>query len=196
MEITTEELEMPEQAYSYTDMDSFLQSVQSKAYRMAKLSTLNTEDALDMVQDAMFKLIKNYSDKPVAELRPLFYTILSSTLKDWHRRRVFRNQFHYFFSDKEYDTNPIESLADDFAQSSEQWLSNQQDVSKLLLALSELSERQRQTFLLRAWQGFSVKETAKIMSCSEGSVKTHYFRANKLLNEMLNKHTGDSHDES
>ncbi len=52
-------------------------------------------------------------------------------------------------------------------------------------ALSQLSRRQRQTFLLRVWEGFSVNETADIMKCSSGSVKTHLSRALKSLQNLL-----------
>ena len=68
-----------QQRVSVGTMNEFLRQVQKPAYRMAKLSTQNTEDALDLVQDAMMKLVQNYQDKPVNELKPLFYRILTSS---------------------------------------------------------------------------------------------------------------------
>jgi RNA polymerase sigma-70 factor (ECF subfamily) len=39
--------------------------------------------------------------------------------------------------------------------------------------------------MLRYWEEFDVAETAKVMGCSEGSVKTHCSRAVNALSIML-----------
>ena len=68
-------------------MEQFLASVEKKAFRMAEISTQNADDALDIVQDTMMKLVQKYAHKPPEEWAPLFYRILQSRITDFHRKR-------------------------------------------------------------------------------------------------------------
>ena len=57
--------------------------------------------------------------------------------------------------------------------------------SRLAQALRGLPARQREAFTLRVLEELDVEATAKIMGCSEGSVKTHLFRAREALQRQL-----------
>ena len=167
-------------------MDKFLQSVQSRGFRIAQIATGNTEDALDLVQDAMFKLVEKYADRSEDEWKPLFYRILQSRIHDLYRRNKVRNR-HRSWLNKQDDEleDPIQTAPDPNGRSPEVETQTNESMEKLQHSLEKLPLRQQQAFLLRAWEGLNVKQTAAAMSCAEGSVKTHYSRAIHSLRHQL-----------
>ncbi len=165
---------------------------------MSEIATGNREDALDIVQDAMIKLVDKYSDRGPDDWAPLFYRILQSRILDWHRRTTVRRRVMGFFrSDSTEDTAgaDIEAYPDNESRQPERQSENDQLMQRLEPALAALPLRQQQAFLMRMWEGFDVRQTATAMRCSEGSVKTHYSRALKALRMTLQEANG-ADDES
>jgi RNA polymerase sigma-70 factor (ECF subfamily) len=174
---------------AHRELDVFLASVEKRAFRMAEIATGNKDDALDILQDAMFKLAEKYAGRNAEEWGPLFTTILQSRIRDWYRRNQIRNKFRSWFSSKdEEESDPIQQAKDEMARTPEQLLQSDRRVDELGSAIHALPLRQQQAFLLRTWEGYNVEETAKAMKCSEGSVKTHYSRAVHALREKLDDH--------
>ena len=152
--------------------------------------------ALDIVQDAMLKLTEKYSARPPAELPLLFQRILQNTIRDHFRRQKVRSMWTMPLSsllggDPEGDTDPLETLevADDskFSEPPAEQAARAQVLALIEKALEKLPARQRQAFLLRYWEELDVTAAAKIMGCSEESVKTHCSRASHALAVMLTK---------
>jgi RNA polymerase sigma-70 factor (ECF subfamily) len=56
---------------------------------------------------------------------------------------------------------------------------------RLAAALQRLPARQREAFTLRVLEELDVETTAKVMGCSDGSVKTHLSRARDALSKQL-----------
>ena len=172
-------------------LDIFLSGVEKRAYRMAQLATNNSDEALDIVQDAMLKLVEKYSHKGQEELAPLFYCILQSRIKDWYRRNMVRNRLRSWLGSADSgddEEDAMQLVADPAGRTPEEIVILDGSMAALDLALRALPLRQQQVFLLRAWEGLDVRQTAVAMKCAEGSVKTHYFRALKALRLKLGEH--------
>lgn len=168
-------------------LDRFCIEIRPRAMRLALLETAgNTHLAADFVQDSLAKLISNYRNKPADEWPPLFYSILRNRITDWHRRKKIEKVFDFFFASDEDEELPApwESLADP-APGPDHALSNQQLAGRIADALTSLSVRQREAFLLREMEGLSIADTARVMQVSEGSVKTHHLRALTRLRQLL-----------
>jgi RNA polymerase sigma-70 factor (ECF subfamily) len=163
----------------------FYRGIELRAYRMAEIETRSSSEAMDLVQDAMMALMQKYTSRPEEEWRPLFYRILQNKIRDWQRRGNVRNRILGFFTNFSQDEESIEPQAPSEIASPEQQLMQDISIEQLEVALSHLSSRQRQVFLLRKWEGFNVAETASIMGCSDGTVKTHLSRALVILRQQL-----------
>jgi len=169
-------------------LDQFLSSVEKRAFKIAQLGLRNDDDALDAVQDSMMKLVQSYASRAVDEWRPLFYRILANRIRDMQRRRTVRGRIMAWMpvrdaeDDDEFD--PIAQAPSHDAGPAKR-LELDEAIGVLETAVAELPPRQQQAFLLRNFEGLDVAETASAMGCSEGSVKTHYFRALSNLRARL-----------
>jgi RNA polymerase sigma-70 factor (ECF subfamily) len=169
-------------------LDSFLMGVERRAFRIAQIALSHEADALDVVQDAMLQLSTRYASRPAEEWKPLFYRILQNRIRDVQRRRSVRNRVMAFMpwrSDEEDDEIDPIAQAVDKAPLPPAQLEGDEMMQALQQALTELPPRQREAFLLRNFEGLDVAETATAMKCSQGSVKTHYFRALQALRSKL-----------
>lgn len=180
-----------EQVKTAARMNNFLQGVERRAFITARLATHDEEEALDIVQDAMMKLAQKYQHCSDQEWGALFNTILQSKINDWHRRQQVRNRWRvlidYF---KKNDQNiELDDLAvqEVFPEPERQLMID--DLGEDLLELiGNLPLRQQQAIILRAWEGYDIAQTAEIMQCSAGSVKTHYSRAIHSLRNKLGEY--------
>ncbi len=172
-------------------LNQFLAEVERRALRMAEIAVRDRDDALDLVQDAMIKLARNYATRPSTEWAPLFFRILQNGIRDWHRRQKVRNRVMVWFgrSTSAGDDYDITNNAPDPAgRTPDEQLETNQAMQQLELAIQKLPDRQREAFMLRTFQGLDVATTATAMGCSDGSVKTHYSRAIHSLRDTLGEH--------
>lgn len=172
-----------------TKMEAFLREVETRAFRIAVVSTRDAHEALDIVQDAMISLTRRYADKSAEEWRPLFYRILKNRIRDWQRRSIVRTRVMSFFGGQESDEyDPVAQAPGPSSDNPADALERSDAMQALEQALGELPARQREAFVLRNFEGLDVAETAVAMGCSDGSVKTHYSRAVHRLRDMLGEH--------
>lgn len=172
-------------------MEEFLSTVERRAFRMAELATHSSDDALDILQDAMIALVKRYSNKPQEEWKPLFFRILQNRIRDWHRKEKVRKVWKSFWPGEDESSDPISQYADPAGRDPGDEMAHSQSLAKVDAAIRTLPWRQRQTFLLRAWEEMSVTETAQAMGISEGSVKTHFSRATQALRKLLKDYSDE-----
>ena len=172
-------------------LNRFLAEIERRALRIAEIAVRDRDEALDLVQEAMIKLVRNYSDRTGDEWTPLFYRILQNGIRDWHRRQKVRNRVMVWFGkgttvDDDYDVT--EQAPDPAGRTPEAQLQASEALRRLEDTVYELPARQREAFMLRTFEGLDVAGTAIAMGCSEGSVKTHYSRAVHTLREKLGDH--------
>jgi RNA polymerase sigma-70 factor (ECF subfamily) len=141
----------------------------------------------------MLRLVDKYAERPEAEWPMLFHRILQNLIRDHFRKHKVRSLWttllSAFGAGDGDDTDPLDYLPSDptvegigepYAQ-----LQRSEVLSIIEEEIAKLPARQREAFLLRYWEDMDTAETALVMGCSEGSVKTHCSRATHSLRLSL-----------
>lgn len=180
---------------SDSELNAFLASVERRAFKQAVLLLRDEAGALDAVQEAMMRLASRYGDKPSGEWPMLFQRILQNVVRDMLRRQKVRNLWVSLWSgfggreseDEAHDVLDTLEAADgaNLRLAPETLAGREQLLGLIEAEIARLPERQREAFMMRYWEDMDTAETAAAMGCSEGSVKTHCFRATKALAAAL-----------
>ena len=147
--------------------------------------------ALDIVQDAMLRLAEKYGHRPAEELPLLFHRIMQNAIRDYYRRQKVRSLWTTLLSSlspgrgEDDDQDPLDTYeppgGEAVAEAPGAQLEQAQVLEIIEQELTKLPARQREAFIMRYWDELDVAETARVMGCSEGSVKTHCSRATHAL---------------
>ena len=181
---TEQDLQLsPSPVPAAVSLEQFLAGIGTRAFRFAEAGLRSRDDALDAVQEAMMKMLP-YAQRPASEWTPLFWSILRRKIVDVQRRNNFRLRW-------------LRPAGEEVEQSSVDWADpghgpaqsheQKQTYAQLVQGLRALPARQREAFTLRVLEELDVAATAKVMGCSEGSVKTHLSRAREALQKHLEK---------
>jgi RNA polymerase sigma-70 factor (ECF subfamily) len=180
---------------SRSELSAFLENVERRAFKQAVFAVRDEEAALDIVQDAMLRLAEKYGHRPAEELPLLFHRIVQNAIRDWFRRQKVRSLWTTLLSSlspsrgEDDEQDPLETLQAADGSNRQEAPAEQLERAQVLeiidQELARLPARQREAFVMRYWEELDVAETARVMGCSEGSVKTHCSRAAHALAAAL-----------
>ncbi len=161
-----------------------------KIYNIALRMTNNADDAADMTQEVMIKLFRNIgSFKGDSKFSTWVYRVATNTCLD--ELKKMRRHSHASLN-AEIDTGEGEVAieVEDTAPTPEERAERSELKGMVAAAVEKLSPDHRAAIILRDIRGFSYDEIARILNCSEGTVKSRISRARAQLKAVIEKDFG------
>lgn len=147
----------------------YIKENQEKLYRIAFSYSKNEEAALDIVQEAITKALKN-----INKLREESY------IKTWLYRILINESLQYIRKNKRILTCELETIENkidynvDFAEGL--------DVYK---HVQKLNEKLKTVIILRFFEDMKISEIAKITKTNESTVKSRLYKGLKELKRLI-----------
>lgn len=147
-----------------------------------KMLWQDREKAEDFMQDFFAKVIeKPKLYDPSRNFKTWMFSVANNMCKNEYRKQAVRSNT----SNAIDDGLQVQDLNSDIVKKT--------DENKFSERLSEeldlLDEKQKSTFVLRYFQDMPIKEIAKTLNCSEGTVKSRLFYTLKKLSNSLKEYS-------
>lgn len=144
-------------------------------YRLAYSYVKNVDDALDIVQESIYKAIRSMDSlKNSDNIKTWFYKIVVNTSLDFLRTR---NKLVLFENEALYDNNL-------------QTVDSYQDFD-LKSALELLPDDYRSIIVLRYFEDLKIEEIAQILNQNVNTVKTHLYKSLEKLRIKMDVEIGE-----
>ena len=166
--------------------DSLMVHYRQRLYAVLYNMTMNADDAADLTQESFVKAFRSLAKfKGNSSFYTWLYRIgVNLTLTHLKKRKI--RQF-FSFSQISGDggiSKDLDAISSTSSTSVKKALNNELH-QKLNEALSKLSDKHRTIVVLFEIDGLGHKEIAKIMNCTEGTVRSRLFYAKQQLQSYL-----------
>ncbi|MBN1408885.1 MAG: sigma-70 family RNA polymerase sigma factor [Calditrichaceae bacterium] len=145
----------------------------------------NHADAEDLSQEVFIKVYQKIEQfREEAKIQTWIYRIASNAFIDKKRRKVFViSETDSFDRDTQIDTEVMQSHESEITPDRKTESSIiQKHIDR---AMQKLSDKEKTVFILKHYEGLAIKEIAAIFKTSDGTVKSHLFRAVQKLQSAL-----------
>jgi RNA polymerase sigma-70 factor (ECF subfamily) len=160
------------QAGEHTAFEDLVAMMERPLLYYATKLTGNGETALDVLQDVWMKAFRGIGRlKDPGSLRPWLYRITHGIVVDRIRKNISTERAEEAHAAGFNESDDLSFTEDDSAAIHE--------------ALNELGPKHREVLVLYFLEDFSVSETAIIVGCSEGTVKSRIHYAKRAMKEVL-----------
>ena len=150
-------------------------------YSYVRFHVASADEADDVTAETFLKVLaaEERFDPDRGEARVWIFHIAQNTLRDHHRRSRVR---------RHTSLGAMRDLVAD-APTAEERLLWEEEVSRLLSAVAELSERDREIIGLRYGSGMDTSAVAEVLGLRESAVRTRLWRALGRLRVLLEDDT-------
>jgi RNA polymerase sigma-70 factor (ECF subfamily) len=157
---------------------SLVRALQDDLYRFALAQGFSRADAVETVQETFLRAYRGRRRwKAGGNAAAWFYGIMMNVTRE--RRREHRRLAEVGGIDPEILK----------AANNEQREADPDELAQIAAAVAQLPERQRDAVVCRFLRGMSVRETAAVMGCAEGTVRAAVFAALQNLRKALRAET-------
>jgi RNA polymerase sigma-70 factor (ECF subfamily) len=170
-------------------VEDLVHRYQQKAFAIAyHFTDGNVQDAEDFTQEAFLRAFQNLENfRGDSSFYTWFYRILVNVCLDGRRRR---NRWQKILlpwhrDSREKGLSPEERPDPEAHERSLRTIREKELSRDIRESLKSLPEKQKLAFQLKALQGLSIQEVARVMGTAEGTVKSHLFRATQFLREKF-----------
>ncbi|MFH1904100.1 MAG: RNA polymerase sigma factor [bacterium] len=165
-----------------------IEKYMEKTYSIAYALTGNSEDAKDISQEAFLRVFHSLETfKGKSSFNTWLHRIVINLCNDHYRQK---SRFKFMFWHKDDEDAPERNIETIFMPKSMD--NNPRDKAseselneKLNNAISKLPLKQKTVFILKNFDGLLIKNIARTLGCTEGTVKSHLHRACRKLQEEL-----------
>ncbi len=158
---------------------AFVRRYQSFVFSTALRYLKSYDDAEDAAQEAMIKALQNLNKfKGKSSLKTWLYRITVNVSLNLNRKKKILSIFKRADDDASLDIISSE-------KNPEEAMESEEFGETFLEALSQLPEKQRETFAMRYFEDLPYKEISDMLGTSVGGLKANYYQAVKKLSEEL-----------
>ncbi|MBL4937293.1 sigma-70 family RNA polymerase sigma factor [Clostridium sp. YIM B02515] len=141
-----------------------------KYYRLAYSYVKNPDDALDIIQESIYKAVSNVDSLKGSDyIKVWFYRIVVNTSLDFLRKR-----------------RKIVAVEDEVLIGLDSGINDKYENFDLKEALDNLPEKYRVIVILRYFEDLKIEEIAEILSENISTIKTRLYKSLKMLRVEMN----------